>query len=186
MGQESVRAELPVSYIYGTELIDITSTTGRFIHGLGDDAQVAPKAVIGSEHVMFVSRTRLDVKMFKRQSRQGFNVVPTTGEENASKTLDDIYDYLINHPLIQDGIIALGTTFEIKLPKNKKLALLTAEENNASQTYFSGSRSMLLELVALATIDNNQSLIRGQEISNATELLSKTTKDSFAGRYELV
>lgn len=185
------RGKLVKNSFYATNVIKLNpvdNNQGLLINFPFYDAPEVTSRTIGGSNIVFIPNNFFNSTVTTNFTRRGYNVSPVTHNDSLFAFISEIYRYLIEHPKLEDVVIA-RTEIEkmsIKFPQNLNHFLVTNVNNQPSLDYCAGNRAIILELLIVLITANNNRLLDSDDQRSEAELVTSVLTKHFADRYELL
>lgn len=185
------RGKLVKKGFYATNVLKlnlIDNTQGLLINFPFYDAPEITSRTIGGSSIVFISQGFFNSAITTNLTRRGYNVSPVVHDKNLLPFIREVYNYLIEHPKLEDVVIARTDIKDmaISFPKIHGQILLSNNDSQPALNYCAGGRAVILELLIMLITANNNRLLNSDNRSSDTDLVNHILNKHFTGRYELL
>ncbi|KAF0425851.1 hypothetical protein GBO86_03640 [Pediococcus acidilactici] len=187
------KGKLVKNGFYATNVIKLTSSNdsqyrGMLINYPFYDAQTITTRTIGGSNMVFIPQGLFNSEVTTNLTRRGYNVSPVVHDESLFSFIKEVYKYLIEHPKLEDVVIARTEIKDmtINFPKKPGQILLSNNDSQPAFNYCAGGRAVVLELLIMLITANNNRLLNTDNQSSDTELVNHVLNNHFTARYELL
>ncbi len=192
-GQFQTVASLPESLPYGDKLVAMQIKTPlpndarirMFVNDPHLDHFAITKRSVESHQTYFIPRENFEYSLFGKLRWLGFNVKIIDHGEKLLNFFNEIYEYLIRHPQIENIVISSNNTPETIFTAERTLAF-RKEHNQAAFDYLSGKRAAILEFLIMVLSENNLRLFNDNVQHDDVTMLQNLLTTKFEDRYKLI
>ncbi|KAF0425848.1 hypothetical protein GBO86_03625 [Pediococcus acidilactici] len=176
-------ATITLNGFYGATQLNFADGNGVLFNFT--DYTVSGSYVTDVKNMAFVPRSKFHGELQRRFSRKAYSTCPVDSKP-LMLFLNEIYEYLIDHPEVEDVIISQTETTKINLAKNLKQLLFAKSTEQITLEYCAGQRSIILELITALLTENNNRQLDPNDSRSEDELLQDLLRNRFANRYEVM
>lgn len=191
--QSEIRASLPEPLPYGDNMIAIklrnrapdSTTETLFVNAPHLDHPKITHQQIRSRQVLLVPRKEFSFPLYKKLRWSGISVKLVDCEQDLLSFLHGAYEYLANHPRIENVVISRKNRPFIKFAQGYQLVFLD-NHSSVSFDYLSGSRQVVMEFLTVVLTENNLRLFDEADSRDEETMLQDILNKHFYQRYKLI
>ncbi|KAF0364419.1 hypothetical protein GBP13_04445 [Pediococcus acidilactici] len=191
--QSEIRASLPEPLPYGDNVIAIKLKNGSpdstaetlFVNAPHLNHPKITHQQISSRQVLLVPRKEFSFSLYKKLRWSGISVKLVDCEQGLLSFLHEAYEYLANHPRIENIVISRKNRLFIKFAQGYQLAFLN-NQGLVSFDYLSGSRQVVMEFLIVVLTENNLRLFDEANSRDEETMLQDILNKQFYQRYKLI
>ncbi|MBW9300546.1 hypothetical protein [Pediococcus acidilactici] len=192
-GQIKKRAQLPQKdFFYNTDTIvfkqeDPNAQNTDFLLNFPHyDAFEIRQQDINERAIVFIPQAFFNVGITQYCTRRGYTIYSVDHQNKFTNFLQEILEYLMDHPHLNNVIISRNPSSEMELnfPRGLDHVLLSCPEGTSSFNYCAGERSVILELLIMLVTENNKLQLNPEDNRSVDELFVQLLETKFASRIE--
>ena len=183
--QLRIRGKLPTKWLSNSVQIQLfDGVDGILVHSPRFDASQVTERTLGGKNMYFVPRQAFNMEIFHDISREDFNLKVLDCQESILNFFDQAYEYIAQHPQLENVVLAKEGQPVIKLPEEDQL-IFAKDAESPSFNYFAGSRARVIELLIIILSENNKRLLNPDDSRTEDELLTDVLNTQYSGQFTL-
>lgn len=138
--------------------------------------------------MVFVPQAFFNIDITQYCTRRGFTIYSVDHQDELTDFLQEILEYLMDHPHLNTVIISRNPSpeMEFNFPSGLDHVLLSNPDEASPFNYCAGERSVMVELLIMLVTENNKLQLNPEDNRSVDILFAQLLETKFAGRIEYI